>query len=220
MHIPDGFLTTPVLVVTGGASLGTVVAAVARARKTIGEPQVPLLGVTSAFIFAAQMLNFPVAGGTSGHFVGAALAAILLGPLNAVLVMSVVLIIQALVFLDGGITALGANVFNMGITGAFLGWCTYALLLRVLPRGRAGLLAASGVAAWLAVVVSAAIAAFELGLSRTVPLAVALPAMTGVHCLIGIGEALITMAVVTTVALARPDLLPALKRTRSMGATE
>jgi cobalt/nickel transport system permease protein len=218
MHIPDGFLGLPVLVGTGAASLGCLTAGVVRARKTLGEQQVPLLGVTAAFIFAAQMVNFPVAGGTSGHFVGAAMAAILLGPLNAVLALTVVLVIQALVFFDGGLTALGANVFNMGVTGALVGWATYVLLLRVLPKGRAGLLGAAGVASWVAVVAAAGMAALELGLSGTVPLHVALPAMLGVHALIGVGEALVTMAVVATVSVARPDLLVASRPVESEGA--
>ncbi|MCB9894904.1 MAG: energy-coupling factor ABC transporter permease [Planctomycetes bacterium] len=217
MHIPDGFLSAPVLISTGVVSLGCVAAAVVRAKKTLGEQQVPMLGVTAAFIFAAQMLNFPVAGGTSGHFVGATMAAILLGPLNAILVMAVVLIIQAMVFFDGGITAVGANVFNMGVVGAFLGWLVYMLALRVLPKGRPALLGASGAAAWIAVVASSATASVELGISGTVPLSVALPSMVGVHCLIGVGEALITMAVVTTVAVARPDLIPSLRRAEPEG---
>jgi cobalt/nickel transport system permease protein len=216
VHLPDGFLNGPTLLTTGAASLGCVAGGVARARRTLGEQQVPLLGVTAAFVFAAQMLNFPVAGGTSGHFVGATMAAVLLGPLTAVLVLSVVLTIQALVFFDGGITALGANVFNMGVVGAFVGWGVFRLLGAVLPGSRGRLPAASGVGAWCACVVSSAAVSVELGISGTIPIRVALPAMVGVHVLIGIGEAIITAAVVATVAAARPDLI----RTPGRGAGE
>lgn len=212
MHIPDGFLSAPVLIGTAVVSLACVGVGVVRARKTMGEQQVPMLGVSAAFIFAAQMLNFPVLGGTSGHFGGAALAAILLGPFNAVLVMAVVLVIQALVFFDGGVTALGANVFNMGVVGGFVGWAVYTVLQRVLPKGKPALVGSSGVAAWLSVFCASGAAALELGFSGTVPLDKALPAMLGVHSLIGIGEAVITTAVITTIALARPDLLPGFKK--------
>lgn len=218
MHIPDGFLSPRVLIATGAVSALCVGAGVVRAKKSLGEHQVPLLGVTAAFIFAAQMLNFPVAGGTSGHFGGAAMAAILLGPLNAILVMSVVLVIQALVFFDGGLSALGANVFNLGVIGAFVGWGTYQLLQKALPKGKPGLLAATAAASWLSVFAAAGMAAVELGVSGTVPLNVALPAMLGVHSLIGVGEALISAAVITTVAVARPDLIPALRTTEVQGA--
>jgi cobalt/nickel transport system permease protein len=212
MHIPDGFLSAPVLIGTAAVSLACVGVGVVRARKTMGEQQVPMLGVSAAFIFAAQMLNFPVLGGTSGHFGGAALAAILLGPFNAVLVMAVVLVIQALVFFDGGITPLGANVFNMGVVGGFVGWSVYTVMQRLLPKGKPALIGAGGVAAWLSVFCAAGAAALELGLSGTVPLDKALVAMLGVHSLIGIGEAVITTAVITTIALARPDLLPGFKK--------
>lgn len=218
MHIPDDFLSPPVLVATGVVSAACVGVGVFRARKSLGEQQVPLLGVTAAFIFAAQMLNFPVAGGTSGHFGGAALAAILLGPLNAILVMAVVLVIQALVFFDGGLSALGANVFNLGVVGAFVGWGTHQLLLRLLPKGKPGLLGATAVAAWLSIFIASGACALQLAVSGTVPLNVAMPAMLGVHALIGIGEALITTAVVATVAAARPDLLTSLKRPEPEGA--
>lgn len=207
MHLPDGFVSGPVNLATGVVSLGTCAAAVAQARKSLGEKQVPLLGVTAAFIFAAQMLNFPVAAGTSGHFLGACLAAILLGPLNAVLIMALVMTIQCLVFGDGGLTALGSNIFNMGIVGALGGWAIYRLLLALLPTGRSGQLAASFTASLLSVVASAAFCSWELALSGTVPLAISLPAMAGVHSLIGIGEGLITATVVGMVLAVRPDLL-------------
>jgi cobalt/nickel transport system permease protein len=168
---------------------------------------VPLLGVLAAFIFAAQMLNFPVAGGTSGHFLGAALAAVLLGPWIACLVMAVVLATQAFAFADGGISALGANVVNMGVLGALLAGFAVKAGLKVLPRNRATLLGLSGAVAWLAVMVGAAATSVQLAISDTVPLGTSLPAMLGVHALIGIGEAAITVAAVSAVLATRPDLI-------------
>jgi cobalt/nickel transport system permease protein len=183
--------------------------AAARAGRTLGDRQTPLLGMTAAFLFAAQMLNFPVAGGTSGHFMGAVLAALLLGPLNACLVMAVVLAIQALVFSDGGVTALGSNLFNMGLVGGFGGWLVFAGVRAALPRARGVFLAAAGLGAWVSVVAAASACAVELALSGTSPLAVVLPAMAGIHAVIGLGEALITVTVLSTVLAVRPDLVAA-----------
>ena len=160
-------------------------------------------------MFAAQMLNFPIAGGTSGHFMGAALAAVLLGPWLACLVLAVVLGVQAFLFADGGITALGANVLNMGVIGALLVGGLMVAARRLLGDGRQTLLLVSGIGAWLAVMAGAAATAFELGLSGTVPLATAMTAMLGVHTLIGVGEAVITVAAVSAVLATRPDLISA-----------
>ena len=146
-------------------------------------------------------------GGTSGHFLGAALAAILLGPWLASLVMAVVLGMQAFVFADGGITALGANVFNMGVIGALGVGLLMKYAGKLLPRGRATFLAVCGAGAWLAVMLGATATAFELAISGTVPLATVLPTMLGVHALIGIGEAVITVAAVAAVLATRPDLV-------------
>ena len=207
MHIPDGFLSPEVAGATALAAGAVVGYGLRTASHTLDERRVPLLGVTGAFVFAAQMLNFPVAGGTSGHFLGAALAAILLGPRLACLTMAVVLGLQAFVFADGGITALGANVLNMGVIGALLVGGLMLATRRVLPKGRTLLLAVTGVGAWLAVMAGAAATATELALSGTVPLGTVLPAMLGVHALIGIGEAVITVAAVAAVLAARPDLI-------------
>jgi cobalt/nickel transport system permease protein len=168
---------------------------------------VPLLGVTAAFVFAAQMLNFPVAGGTSGHFLGAALAAILLGPWLACLVLAVVLTAQAFVFADGGVTALGANVFNMGVAGALVVGLLFVGTRELLPKTRPVLLALSAGAAWLAVMVGATLTSLELAASGTVPLGTVLPAMLGVHAVIGIGEAVVTVAALSAVLATRPDLV-------------
>jgi cobalt/nickel transport system permease protein len=207
MHIPDGFLSPEVAATTAVAATAAVGYGLKTASETLDDRRVPLLGVTGAFIFAAQMLNFPVAGGTSGHFLGAALAAILLGPWLACLTMAVVLGLQAFVFADGGITALGANVLNMGVIGALLVGALMLATRRVLPKSRTMLLAISGVGAWLAVMAGAAATALELGISGTVPLATVLPAMLGVHAVIALGEAVITVAAVGAVLAARPDLI-------------
>lgn len=209
MHIPDGFVSGSVNAATGAAALGVCALALARAKRTLGEKQVPLLGVTAAFIFAAQMLNFPVAGGTSGHFLGALLAALLLGPLNACLVISVVLVIQCLGFADGGVTALGSNIFNMGIVAGLAGYYVFRLLRAVLPATRHGFLVAAALSAWLSVVLAALCCAVELALSGKAPLNMAIATMAGVHAVVGIGEAIITVAVASTVLAARPDLVGA-----------
>jgi cobalt/nickel transport system permease protein len=209
MHIPDGFLSADVAAATGVVAVSAVGYGLHRANRALDERQVPLLGVTAAFVFAAQMLNFPVVGGTSGHFLGAALATIVLGPWLACLVLAVVLVVQAFMFADGGVTALGANIFCMGVVGA-LG---AGLVLRagrvVLPPRRAPFLALCGVTAWLAVVAGAAVASVLLAISGTVPLSTVLPAMLGVHVLIGAGEAAITVAAVAAVLAVRPDLVAA-----------
>ena len=207
MHIPDGFLSPEVAVACAIPAAAAVAIGLRRANVDLDERRVPLLGVTAAFIFAAQMLNFPVAGGTSGHFLGAALAAILLGPWLACLVLAVVLGVQAFVFADGGITALGANIFNMGVVGALLvGGLMYAAR-RVAGQGRTALLAISGAGAWLAVMAGATTTSLGLAISGTVPLDTVLPAMLGVHALIAIGEAVVTVAAVSAVLATRPDLL-------------
>ncbi len=207
MHIPDGFLDTRTLIYTAAVSAGAVSYGVRKANEKLGEKQVPLLGLTAAFVFAAQMLNFPVAGGTSGHFLGAMLAAILLGPWMACLVMTVVLAIQCLGFADGGLTALGANVFNMGVIGGIICYYIFLVIKKALPKTRVGFLSAVAVVSWFSVVLASAVCAIELAISGTSPMAVVLPAMAGVHMLIGIGEAIITTTVMSLVLSARPDLV-------------
>ena len=207
MHIPDGFLDPGVAAATAIVSTGAVGYALRRADRELDDERVPLLGVTAAFIFAVQMLNFPVAGGTSGHLLGAGLAAILLGPWLACLVMAVVLTAQALVFADGGISALGANVLNMGVIGALTVGYLMVWSRHLIPRTRAGFLAVVAGGAWLAVMAGAAATALELSISGTVPLGTVLPAMLGVHALIGVGEAVITVAAVGAVLATRPDLV-------------
>jgi cobalt/nickel transport system permease protein len=207
MHIPDGFLDPGVAAATGVVAGGAVAIGLRKAEATFDERRAPLLGVTAAFVFAAQMLNFPVAGGTSGHFLGAALATVLLGPWLACVVLAVVLVVQAFLFADGGISALGANVFNMGVVGALGAGVLMGVARRILPPTRRAFLASTGIAAWLAVVAGAVACSFELAISGTVPLGTVLPAMLGVHVLIGVGEAVVTVAAVSAVLAARPDLV-------------
>jgi cobalt/nickel transport system permease protein len=207
MHIPDGFISTPVAVAGIAVAAGSVAYAVKATNKKMGEKQVPMMGVLAAFIFAAQMLNFPVAGGTSGHFVGAALAAIILGPWSAALIMSCVLIVQCLIFQDGGLLALGANMLNMGVIAVFVSYFTYKGIFAAMRGSKTGRLVAAGIGAWISVVVSALACAAELAISGTVPWEIAIPAMGIVHMFIGVGEGLITVAVVALVMGARPDLL-------------
>ena len=207
MHIPDGFISAPVAAVGCVVAAGCIAYAVKATNKKMGEKQIPLMGVLAAFIFVAQMLNFPIAGGTSGHFLGAALAAILLGPLAGVLIMTCVLAVQCLIFQDGGLFALGANIFNMGIVAGFIGYYVYRGGAFLFGRYKRGTLVSGGIAAWLSVVAASVACAFELAISGTAPLGVVLPTMAGVHALIGIGEGAITAAVLGLIMATRADLL-------------
>ncbi|AFZ58350.1 energy-coupling factor ABC transporter permease [Anabaena cylindrica FACHB-243] len=209
MHIPDGFISVPVAGATSLASAAALFVAFGRSEEAYGIRRAPILGLTTAFIFAAQMINFPVAGGTSGHLCGGALAAIILGsPWAGMLCIATVLIIQAVLFADGGITALGANIFNLGVIGVWVAWGLTQTLQRLLGGSKGRLPLAAGIAAGVSVVVSAIACAIQLALSGTASANVVLPTMTGVHILIGIGEGLITGGVLTYLATARPDLLP------------
>ena len=207
MHIPDGFLNAATVATTYAVSVGGIGNAVRVANKKLGEKHIPLMGILAAFIFAAQMLNFPVAGGTSGHVIGAALVAILLGPWSAVIIMSAVLIAQSLIFQDGGLLALGANIFNMGIVAGFSAHYIYKLAGAFFGDSDRGKLSSCFIAAWGSVVLASIACALELAISGVSPLGVVLPAMAGVHALIGIGEGLITMAVVSVIMASRVDLL-------------
>jgi len=207
MHIPDGFLSLGVVLVGWAVAALGVGLALWRSREALGERQVPLMGVLAAFIFAAQMLNFTVAGGTSGHLIGGALAAILLGPWAGILTMTTVVAVQALLFQDGGLLVMGANITNMAVIATLVGYGVYRGV-RLLAGGRRwGLLVGGFAAAWFSVVVAAVACAIELGFSGTSPIGVALPAMAGVHMLIGVGEGLITLGALALVSVVRPDLL-------------
>lgn len=209
MHAPDGFLNVGTAAATGAISTGTIGLALARAKDTFADRQIPLAGIAAAFIFAAQMVNFPVAAGTTGHLLGGALAAILLGPAMGAIVVTVVVVVQALAFADGGLTALGYNVLNMAVVTAFGGYGVYHLLRKMMPPNGGGVVAASGIAAGLSVVLSAMAFAIEwlFGAAAPVPFDTVFGAMVGVHLLIGIGEGVITATAVGAVLGARPDLV-------------
>jgi cobalt/nickel transport system permease protein len=209
MHIPDGFLSAVVSVVFWIVSIIMVGLALKRVSQDLGERQVPMMGVLAAAIFAGQMLNFTVIGGTSGHLVGAAIATILLGPWAAILVMATVVGVQALIFQDGGLLALGANIFNMGIIGVAVSYFVYHTVLRLANGKRWGVFVGGFTAAWTAIEVAALAAALELAISGTSPANIAVPAMAGIHALIGIGEGLITIGALALIQASRPDLLKA-----------
>lgn len=204
LHIPDGFLNLIVSLICWVITALVIGMAISRTNKSLGEKQIPLMGVMAAFIFAAQMINFPVAGGTSGHLLGGALAAIVLGPWAAMLVMTAVIAVQALLFQDGGLIVMGANIMNMGLVTAAIG---YGLYRSVSGQSRTIKLGAAGVAAWLSVMAGALLTALQLWLSGTSQLSVVVPAMLGVHALIGLGEAFITVSALAFITQTRPDLL-------------
>jgi cobalt/nickel transport system permease protein len=204
MHIPDGFLNLAVALVCWLVAITVVSVAIRKTNHALGQKLVPLMGIMAAFIFAAQMINFPVAGGTSGHLLGGTLAAIILGPWPAVLVMTSVIAVQGLLFQDGGLLVMGANILNMGILTAAVGYGIYRL---VVNRGKATRLVVAGFAAWLSVMTAALATSLELWLSGTARLDIVVPAMLFVHALIGIGEALITVAALAFIMQVRPDIL-------------
>jgi cobalt/nickel transport system permease protein len=207
LHIPDGFLTWPVSLVTWVISIALITIALRRVQAEYKERTVPLMGVCAAFIFAAQMINFPIPGGTSGHLLGGTLAGALLGPWAGSLVMTVVFIVQAALFQDGGLTVLGANIFNMGLIGTFGGYYLYKAIRKAIGTNSwRGIAIGAAVAAWSSVVVAAVVCAVQLALSSTVTLMTAITAMVGWHIMIGIGEAIITVLALQYVWRTRPDL--------------
>ncbi|MBU2541654.1 MAG: energy-coupling factor ABC transporter permease [Candidatus Omnitrophica bacterium] len=206
MHIPDGFLAVNTWVPAWLISVGGIGYCLKKTALVLKDRMVPLMGVMAAFIFAAQMLNFPVMGGTSGHLLGGVLAVVLLGPYAGAIVIAVVLTAQCLIFQDGGLTALGANIFNMSFIGAIGGYFIYNIIRKIISDNK-GIIIGAGIAAWVSVVLASSACAVELAISGTSPLRVALPAMLGVHVFIGIGEAIITCLVIGFVLKVRPDLI-------------
>ena len=202
MHIPDGFLSAQVFVPFWAIAVGGLSYTLKKTKQALKEKAIPLMGVSAAFIFAAQMLNFPIIGGTSGHLLGGVLAAVLLGPYAGAIVLSLVLIVQSLVFQDGGLTALGANIFNMAFLGAIGGYSIYRFL-----KKRLGFIISVGIASWASVVIASFACAIELAASGTSALKIVLPAMVGIHVFIGIGEAIITCLVIKFILKVRPDLI-------------
>jgi cobalt/nickel transport system permease protein len=209
MHIPDGFIDGTTSAGAGIVAAGGLGTALRRAGQVLDERRVPLAGLVAAFVFAVQMLNFPVASGTSGHLLGGALAAVLVGPSVGAVCVSVVLLVQALLFADGGLSALGLNVVNMALIGSFAAYLLFVALRRVLPSRPGSVVVASGVAAGLSVVVASVAFTIEyaLGGAGGASVGTVVGAMVGVHTLIGIGEGIITALVVSAVLSTRPDLV-------------
>ena len=209
MHIPDGFIDAPTSITAGALSAGGIGVSLRRSAEVLEDKQTPLAGLVAAFVFAVQMLNFPVAGGTSGHLLGGLLAAVLVGPWVGALCVSVVLVVQALLFADGGLSALGLNVLNMALIGAFVGYGIFLLARRFLPATRGGVTAASAVAAFCSVVLAslAFTAEYAVGGQGGASLGRVAVATVGTHVLIGIGEAVITAMTVSAVLAVRPDLV-------------
>lgn len=207
MHIPDGFLSVPVSIVMWLISLVIIGIALRKTGRSLQERQVPLMGVLAAAIFAGQMLNFSVTGGTSGHLLGAAIVTVLLGPWAAVLVMTSVVSVQALIFQDGGLLTLGANLFNMAVVGVFVSYAVYTLLSRLFKDSSWGIFVSGFLAAWSSIFIASLSCVLELAASGTSPANIAVPAMALVHALIGLGEGLITLGALAFLHAARKDLL-------------
>jgi cobalt/nickel transport system permease protein len=207
LHIPDGFLSPAVAIAGWFLALVVILVAIRQTREQLGERQIPLMGVLAAFIFAAQAINFPIAAGTSGHLLGGALAAIVMGPWAATLIMTAVIGVQGLLFQDGGLLVMGWNILNMGVFTAFTAYAAYTLLRHLTGNGSRSRLIAAFAAAWLSVEVGAIATAFELAVSGTTPLRLGLPAMAGVHALIGLGEAVITVGAVSLLQSVRYEVL-------------
>lgn len=214
MHVSDGLVSIPVSLAFAVMALAGVGFALYRAKGTLDERTAPIAGLTAVFVFAAQMLNFPVAAGTSGHLLGGALAAVLVGPYAASLAITMVLLIQGLLFADGGLTALGLNVFNMSVVGVWVGYAAFLLVRRLLPTRTTSVVAAAAVAAFLSVPSAAAafVLEYALGGTGTFSINAVLTAMVGTHLLIGIGEALITSFTISAVLATRADLVYGWKR--------
>lgn len=212
MHIPDGFFDGQTSVAAAAVSAVGIGACLHRSSDALDDRQAPLAGLVAAFIFAVQMLNFPVAGGTSGHLLGGLLAAVLVGPYVGALCVTVVLVVQALLFADGGLSALGLNVLNMALVGAFAGYGVFLLARKLLPATRSGVASAAGAAALASVVLASVAFTVEYAIGGTggtggASLGRVAAAMLSVHLLIGIGEALITAMTVSAVLAVRPDLV-------------
>ncbi len=209
MHVPDGFLDAPTSLATGVAAAAAVAVSLRGARRELDDRTAPMAGLVATFVFAAQMINFPVGAGTSGHLMGGALAAVLVGPWTAVLCLTVVLVVQGLLMADGGITALGTNITLIGIVTVAVGWGVFVVLRRILPSRVEFVAPAAAVAAFVSVPVAALVftGLFALGGNAPVDIGAVATAMLGWHTLIGLGEAAVTGLVVGSVVATRPDLV-------------
>ena len=217
MHVPDGFLDAPTSLATAAVAATAVAFALRGARRELDDRTAPLAGLVATFVFAAQMVNFPVAAGTSGHLIGGALAAVLVGPWTATLCLTVVLLVQGLLFADGGLTALGTNVTLMGVVAVWIGYAVFRLALLALPRRVGSVPLAAGIGGFVSVPVAALTFAGLFSLGGTAPLdaGTLMSAMVGVHSLIGIGEGVLTALVVGSVVAVRPDLVHGARRLRA-----
>ena len=217
MHIPDGFIDIPTSAAFAAIAAGAVAVSIKGAKSSLDDKTAPLAGLTATFIFAVQMLNFPVAAGTSGHLLGAALATVLVGPYAATLAITIVLILQALLFADGGLSALGLSVFNMSIVAVWVSYAIFMALKKVLPKNKSSVATAAGIAALLSVPAAAAsfVMQYAIGANATFSVSSVLTAMVGTHFLIGIGEALITIFAVGAVLASRSDLVYGYKNEKS-----
>jgi cobalamin biosynthesis protein CbiM len=209
MHIPDGFIDVQTSAIFAGVAAAGVATALKGARTQLDEKTAPLAGLTAVFIFAVQMLNFPVAAGTSGHLIGAVLAAVLVGPWAATLALTIVLLVQAFLFADGGLTALGLSVFNMSLLAVWAGYGAFILIQKILPKNKASVSIAAAIGALISVPVAAIgfTVQYALGATATYSTSTVLTAMVGTHVLIGIGEAIITGLTVSAVLASRSDLV-------------
>jgi cobalt/nickel transport system permease protein len=209
VHIPDGFINAPTSLAAGAVAAGGVGVSLRRAAHTLQERQAPLAGLVAAYIFAVQMLNFPVAAGTSGHLLGGALAAVLVGPWAGALCVAVVLLVQGLLFADGGLSALGLNVINMALVTAWGGYAVFLLLRRAMPATKTSVTVSAGIAAGISVVLAslAFVVEYAIGGAGGASVGTVLAAMVGVHTLIGVGEGVITALTVAVVLGVRPDLV-------------
>ncbi|WP_165356924.1 energy-coupling factor ABC transporter permease [Nocardioides zhouii] len=222
MHVPDGFLDAPTSLATAGVAAAGIAIALRGARREVDDRIAPLAGLVATFVFATQMLNFPVAGGTSGHLMGGALAAVLVGPYTGLLCLTVVLAVQSLLFADGGITALGTNVVLMGVVTVVAGYLAFRGVQLVLPKRLSMVAPAAAIGALVSVVLSAAtfVGLYAVGGAVPIPLDTLLTAMVGVHVLIGIGEAVITFLVVASIVAVRPDLVHGARRVLAVRTLE
>ena len=209
MHVPDGFLDAPTSAATGAVAVVTIGVALVKARNELDDKTAPMAGLVAAFIFAVQMLNFPVASGTSGHLMGGALAAVLVGPWTGILCLSVVFMVQCLLFADGGITALGTNITLMGLTTVAVGWLVFKGLQMVMPKRLSMVPVQAGIGALVSVPVAALlfVVLYAIGGTADIPLDNLAAAMVSVHVLIGIGEGVITFLAISAILAVRPDLV-------------
>ena len=209
MHVPDGFINAPVSIGAGVVALAGIAVCLRGARRELDDRTAPMAGLVAAFVFAVQMLNFPVAWGTSGHLLGGALAAILVGPYAGAVCVAVVLLVQGVFFADGGLTALGVNIVSMSLVTVVVGYLVFRVLVKVLPHSRASIVGSSFVAALVSVPVASLVFVgfYALGGTTDVPLGTVTIAMVGVHILIGLGEAVITALTVGSIISVRPDLV-------------